>query len=102
VREVSVPTKLFHASQLTTTSSVMAEMQEMLLEVAQPEMTQPSIQSNKSNKILISLMPQVLEVLNATALGDGSICKHHSQYKCYFKNSHMVVCHNCPNTVHVL
>jgi hypothetical protein len=72
VREVSVPTKLFDASQLTTTSSVIAETQETLLEVAQPEMTQPSIQSKNSNKILISRVPQGLEVLNATASGVAS------------------------------
>jgi len=65
--QVSVPKKLFDALQLTTPSSMIADMQETLLEVAQPEMTQPSIKSKKSNKILISHVPQGLEELNAMA-----------------------------------
>jgi hypothetical protein len=39
--------------------------------------------------------------MNTTA-AQGSVCKHKAQYKCYFTQAQLVVCHVCPNTVHVL
>jgi hypothetical protein len=51
--------------------------------------------------ILITKIPVGVEVMIATAY-QGSICKQTAQYKCYFKNSHLVVCHVCQNTGDVL
>jgi hypothetical protein len=39
--------------------------------------------------------------MNSTT-AQGSVCKHKAQYKCYFTQAQMVVCHMCPNTAHIL
>ncbi len=52
------------------------------------------------NAVLTSV-PNQYEIFNVGA-SETSTCKHHEQSKCYFKGSQMVVCHICPNAVHVL
>ncbi len=54
-----------------------------------------------AHKMLLSRDPEEYDVMNTTA-AQGSICKHKAQYKCYFTWAQIVVCHVCPNTVHVL
>ncbi len=84
-------TNLFEPLQLTQLTFPDSVVQE----------TQALVAEKKSNKILITKVPAGAEVFNETTY-QGSICKHAAQYKCYFKNSHLVVCHVCSNAVHVL
>ena len=87
---------LFEPSQLTQFT-----VPDSIIQETQIQGTQPSVSEKRSSKLLISTIPAGMEVMNATAC-QGSTCKHAAQYKCYFKNSHIVVCHVCTNAVHVL
>jgi hypothetical protein len=49
----------------------------------------------------LTKVPKEYAVMNSTA-AQGSVCKHKAQYKCYFTQAQMVVCHMFPNTVHVI
>ncbi len=58
--------------------------------------TNDIVSAKNAHKLPLTRVPNGYQVMNSTA-DQGSVCKHKAQYKCYFTQAQMVVCHMCPN-----